>query len=123
MYYEEQFGQGKLLSGKSRTLEGETFVYDASSLQPMPEGGFENFQEYIKAKAKKVEGEELGHVKLSFRVTKNGTIADLIFEQRATPRLDAIAKKILLNGPRWLPAREHGHEPVDGWSVVLIEFY
>lgn len=123
MYYEEQFSQGKLLSGKSRTLAGETFVYDASSLQPMPEGGFEKFQEYIKSEAKKIEGEELGHVKLSFRVTENGNIADLTFGQSATPRLDAIAKKILLTGPRWLPAREHGHKTVDGWSVVLIEFY
>jgi hypothetical protein len=123
MYYEEQFNRGKLLSGKSRSLEGETFVYDASSLQPMPEEGFEKFQEYIKAEAKKVDSEELGHVKLSFRVTNKGNIADLTFEQSAVPRLDAKAKEILLNGPRWLPAREHGHQPVDGWAVVLIEFY
>lgn len=123
MYYEEHFSQGKLLSGKSRTLEGETFVYDATSLQPMPEEGFEKFHEYIKEQTEKVDGEELGHVRLSFRVMKNGSIADLTIEQNATPRLDAIAKDILLNGPRWLPAREHGHEPVDGWSGVLIEFY
>ena len=123
LYFEENFNQGKLVAGKSRTLQDETFVYDESSLSPMPEGGFENFHAYVKARAKEVDPDELGHVKISFRVTRKGVLTDLTLEQRATPALDAKAKEIILNGPRWLPARRHGHEPVEGKGELLIEFY
>jgi membrane associated rhomboid family serine protease/antitoxin component YwqK of YwqJK toxin-antitoxin module len=123
MYYEENYNRGRLISGQSRTLDGETFIYDATSLLPMPQDGYEKFEEYVKSETKKFATDDLGHVKLSFRVTKKGVIADLRFEQHATPALDQKAKKILLDGPRWLSARKHGHEAVDGWTVITIEFY
>ncbi|MEX2231993.1 MAG: rhomboid family intramembrane serine protease [Cyclobacteriaceae bacterium] len=123
MYYEENYYRGRLISGKSRTLNGETFMYDATSLQPMPEEGFEKFHEYVRSETKKVVSDDLGHVKLLFRVTKKGLLTDLAFEQSATPTLDNRAKEIILNGPRWLPARSHGHQAVDGWGLVLVEFY
>ena len=123
MYYEEHFNRGHLETGRSRTLAGETFVYDESSLFPMPEGGFEKFSAYLKDEARKSGTDELGHVKLSFRVTSKGKMTDVTIDQAATPTLDARAKHILVNGPSWLPARNHGHEPVDGWGFVQVEFY
>lgn len=123
MRYEETFNQGTLVAGKSRTPDGETFIYDESSLYPMPEGGFEKFGEYLKAETKKVNSEDLGHVKLSFRISSTGALSDITIDQSATPRLDAMAKEILRKGPRWLPARKHGYEPVAGWGFVQVEFY
>lgn len=123
MYFEETYNQGRLVSGKSRDVNGETFVYDESSLYPMPEGGFGEFQEYLKMETRKFDSEELGHVKLSFRVTKDGMLTDITFDQRASPTLDAKAVDLLRQGPRWFPAREHGHEPVDASAYVQIEFY
>ena len=123
MHYEEIYNQGLLLAGKSRSPDGETFVYDESSIFPMPEGGFERFGEYLKSEVKEFNSDEMGHVKLSFRVTKEGAITDLTVEQGATPRLDARAKEILLKGPRWLPARRHGYETVDADGYVQVEFY
>lgn len=123
VYYEEHFNRGHLVAGRSRTLLGETFVYDESSLFPMPGGGFEKFSAYLKAETSKAGTDELGHVKLSFRVTSKGRMTDITIDQGATPNLDARAKEILINGPAWLPARSHGHEPVDGWGFVQVEFY
>ena len=124
MYFEEYFNRGRLISGQSRTLKGETFTYDESSFYPLPEGGFERFQEYLKAETKKIDPDELGHVKLSFRVTATGTLTDLRITQHATPLLDEKAKEILLAGPRWLPARRHGHERTDGVvGELVIQFY
>jgi len=123
MYFEENFNSGRLVAGKSRTRDGETFLYDASSFLPMPEISFEKYQEYLKTESKKVSGDESGHVKISFRVTKKGVLTDLYLAQKATPRLDSIAREILLNGPRWLPARDHGHEAIAGMAQVLVEFY
>jgi len=124
MYFEEYFNQGRLVSGQSRTLGGETFVYDESSLYPLPAGGFESFRQYMKSETKKVDPDELGHVKISFRVTAKGALTDVSIVQNATPVLDAKAREILVHGPRWLPPRRHGHEQVDGVvDELLIEFY
>ena len=124
MYFEEIYNAGRLVNGKSRTFAGETFVYDASSLLPMPEGGFEKFYKYVKAEAEKVDDDIMGHVKVSFRVTKRGTLTDVAVAQSAgDPFLDTKAKEILSNGAHWLPAKKHGHDPTDGWGVVQIEFY
>lgn len=123
MYFEEHYNQGRLVTGQSRDPAGQTFVYDESSLFPFPEGGYKKFQEYLKAETKKFNSDELGHVKLSFRITKEGSLTDLTVDQGATVRLDAKARSIILNGPRWQPARLHGHEPVDEWAFVQVEFY
>lgn len=124
LYFEEYFNRGRLVSGQSRTLKGETFVYDESSLYPMPVGGFERFQQYIDSETEKVDPDELGHVKMSFRVTTKGDLTDLTILQHATSALDAKAKEIVLHGPRWLPPRRHGHERVDGVvEELVIEFY
>jgi membrane associated rhomboid family serine protease/antitoxin component YwqK of YwqJK toxin-antitoxin module len=123
MHFEETYNQGVLVAGKSRTQDDKTFLYDESSLYPLPEGGAANFQEYLRQEVKRFNSEDLGHVKLSFRVTSNGSIADLLIDQAASPVLDAKAKEILLKGPRWLPARRHGHEKVDEWASVQVEFY
>jgi membrane associated rhomboid family serine protease/antitoxin component YwqK of YwqJK toxin-antitoxin module len=123
MYYEEVFEGGRLVSGKSRSLSGETFMYDGSSLLPMPEGGFEKFQEYVNSETSKRKTDELGHVKISFRVTKGGVLTDVRIDQGASPHLDAKAMEILLNGPPWLPGKMHGHRPVDAPASVTIQFY
>ena len=124
MYFEEQFNGGVMISGKSRTLRGETFLYDGSSLSPMPRGGFEQFYAYVKSETKKVSDDEMGHVKISFRVTRKGVLSDVTITQSSgSALLDAKGKEILLSGPSWLPARNHGHEHVDGSGLVQIEFY
>lgn len=123
LYFQEKFSEGRLVSGKSRSLDGKTFVYDESSLYPMPEGGFEKFHAYLKAKTSEVSAVGMGHVKLSFKVSANGVLADLVVEQSASPMLDEKAKEIVLKGPRWLPAREHGCRPVDSEGTLLIQFY
>lgn len=123
LYFEEHFNHGRLVSGQSRTLQGETFMYDESSLFPMPEGGYTEFNAYLKSETKKFDSDELGHVKLSFRVTLGGLLTDLTVDQSAGATLDAKARELILQGPRWLPARSHGHEPVDGWTSVTVEFY
>jgi membrane associated rhomboid family serine protease len=122
LYFEEIYNDGRLVSGKSRTAEGRTFVYDATSLFPLPAPGFPKFNSYLKAAAGKIPDRDTGRVKISFRVTAKGTLADVKIEQGASPILNAHAKEILLNGPAWLPARLHGGEPIDGVAFVWIDF-
>lgn len=123
MHFEETFNQGRLVAGKSRSPDGQTFVYDESSLYPLPEGGAARYQAYLKDAVKKLKLDQLGHVKLSFRVTARGTIADVSVDQGATKELEAKAIEIVTNGPRWLPAREHGYKRVESRAEVQVNFY
>ena len=123
LYYEEIYERGRLIRGKSRTLSGKTFVYDASSLFPLPEGGLEKLNRYLSAKADEDQSSDAGRVKISFRVTPKGVLTDVSIIESASPALNQKAKEILLNGPRWVPAKLHGHEPVDGLAVVSIQFH
>jgi antitoxin component YwqK of YwqJK toxin-antitoxin module len=122
MYYEENYHQGKLLHGRSRSIKGEGVVYDASSLYPLPEGGYTKLEQYFQEAVKKFESPEKGTVRLSFRVTTDKLIADIQVETSVSEEVDKKAKQILLEGPSWIPAKEHGQEPVEGYGVVSIDF-
>jgi membrane associated rhomboid family serine protease/antitoxin component YwqK of YwqJK toxin-antitoxin module len=121
-YYEELFFNGRLVSGRSRNLQGRNFVYDATSRIALPEGGPKAFAEYAAGKSNEFSSTNHGEVRLYFRVTTDNRITDIIVEKSLGPREDEEAKQILLNGPRWQPARLHGQEPLDGYGFVVIVF-
>jgi len=123
MCYEEEYSQGRLVSGKSRAPDGRTFVYDESSLFAFPEEGFARFDEYLKREVKKINSDEFGHVKLTFKVDQKGAVTDVAIVQSASPTLDESAKKILVHGPKWFPARKHGYIPIESVVDVRIDFY
>jgi antitoxin component YwqK of YwqJK toxin-antitoxin module len=122
MYYEENYHQGRLIHGRSRSLKGESVVYDASSEYPLPEGGYKKLNNYLREEASRVSTTLRGTVRLSFRVTTDKVLADIEVESSLSPELDEKAKEILRNGPAWIPAREHGQKAVEGYSVVAIDF-
>jgi membrane associated rhomboid family serine protease/antitoxin component YwqK of YwqJK toxin-antitoxin module len=122
LYYEENYHKGRLVSGRSRNLKGETFYYDESSQFPLPEGGYEKLYVYLATQAKRENTLVKGTVRLSFRVTANKIITDLTVEKSLTPILDTRAKEFLLGGPSWIPAKLHGQEAVDGTYIVNVFF-
>jgi hypothetical protein len=61
-------------------------------------------------------------VRLYFRVTTDNRITDIIIEKSIGPAEDEAAKQILLNGPKWQPARLHGQEKVDGYGFAVMTF-
>ncbi|MBN8578675.1 MAG: rhomboid family intramembrane serine protease [Cytophagales bacterium] len=122
MYFEEYFLNGRLVRGRSRTTEGLQFVYDESSLFPMPEAGFENYTNYLRNAVRTLNPTEHGMVKIWFRVTVNRVLTDFQVDQSLAPALDAKAIELLKAGPAWLPARDHGHRLRNGWSTVVVVF-
>jgi membrane associated rhomboid family serine protease/antitoxin component YwqK of YwqJK toxin-antitoxin module len=122
MYYEENYYRGKLTKGRSRNLNGETFVYDGSSLFPLPEGGLKKLQEYLQRAGAKADHDAAGTVRLSFRVTDKRHVTDFKVIRSVSKITDAAAKQIVKEGPRWIPAKEHGDKKTDGFAFVDIEF-
>jgi antitoxin component YwqK of YwqJK toxin-antitoxin module len=122
LYYEENFFHGRLIHGKSRNLKGETFVYDESSQYPLPEGGYSALKKYLLSATQKLNSNVKGSVQLSFRVTTSRTIVDIEVQTSLSKELDEKAKQILLNGPRWLPAKLHGQQPEESYAYITIQF-
>jgi membrane associated rhomboid family serine protease/antitoxin component YwqK of YwqJK toxin-antitoxin module len=122
LYYEENFYRGRLVNGRSRSREGRNFIYDESSLSPLPEGGYKKLSEYIQGEVKKVASAWKGTVRLSFRVTAHNTLTEFKVEKSVSTVLDEQARHILLAGPRWISAKEHGQEVTDGYAFVNVEF-
>jgi membrane associated rhomboid family serine protease/antitoxin component YwqK of YwqJK toxin-antitoxin module len=120
IYFEENYSHGRLINGRSKSKTGRTVVYDETVFFALPEGGYKDFNKYIRSTVKDPKG--VGTVKLSFRVTVSGQITDFKVEQSVSKELDMRAKQIILSGPRWLPAKLHGLEPTDGYGFVAIEF-
>lgn len=122
IYYEENYFNGRLINGRSRNLAGETFIYDESSFFPLPSGGYQKLKEYLKESTEELETNTTGKVRLSFRVTMKGALTDFKVLQSVSPEIDEIAKKILIEGPRWTPAKNHGYESEDGFAYAEVEF-
>jgi membrane associated rhomboid family serine protease/antitoxin component YwqK of YwqJK toxin-antitoxin module len=122
LYFQEFFNNGKLVSGRSRTPDGQTYVYDESSFFPMPEGGNVNLVQYLSKRVKALNSNEHGRVHLIFRVTTSSAITDFDVIKSLNKELDAKAIEFIKEGPKWIPAREHGHLKQTGWGTVSVEF-
>ena len=122
MYFEENYNSGRLVSGRSRTTDGKTFVYDESSFFPIPEGGHNKLSNYLAEQTARYPAVERGTVRVSFRVTEKSVLTDFTVERGLSRQANEIAKEIIKNGPRWIPAREHGHKAVDGFAFVSVVF-
>lgn len=122
IHFEEFFNNGMLVSGRSRTLDGQTYVYDESSLYPMPEGGNAQLVQYLTKRVKALKPSQHGQVNLIFRVTTNNVITDFQVRKSLNKELDAKAIEFIREGPKWIPAREHGHMKQSGLGLVTVEF-
>ncbi len=122
MHFEEYYSKGRLMNGRSKNKEGKNFVYDVSTYFPLPEGGYPKLRTYLQQATAKIKTDTSGIVRLQFRVTPTGSLTDLKIENSLNKKLDASAKEIVLNGPRWIPAHEYGYVPIDGLARVEMEF-
>jgi antitoxin component YwqK of YwqJK toxin-antitoxin module len=122
MYYEENYFNNRLVNGRSRDLQGNTFVYDESSLYPLPQGGVPKLKAYIQSAVKQTDLTAAGTVRLSFRVTEKGSLTDFKVIRSVSREADERAKQILREGPSWIPAKVHGHKKVDGFGYAEVVF-
>lgn len=122
MYFEEYFNNGRLISGRSRPLDGQTYMYDESSFYPMPDGGNAKLVQYLNQRVKELNPLVHGRVHLAFRLTTSGVITEFQVSKSLNKELDDKAIEFIKEGPKWIPAREHGHLKQTGWALVSVEF-
>jgi antitoxin component YwqK of YwqJK toxin-antitoxin module len=122
LFYEEYYANGRLVRGRSRDKQGRLFVYDETSFFPVPEGGFQKYEDYLQKESERVMPDQEGSVKLSFRITPSGKMVELKVEKSLSLATDEKAKEIVRKGPTWQPAHEHGFVPIDGYQQVVVNF-
>lgn len=125
-YYEELYNNGRLEMGRAVLKTGEKYAYDESSFYANPEGGWDAFYAYVsnngrypeEARNKRIKGT----VTVAFTVAEDGKVFEILFLNKLGFGCEEEAKRLLLEGPRWLPGRAHGHEPYSSQSRVDIFF-
>ena len=122
MHFEEFFSDGFLVKGRSRTLDGQTYVYDESSLYPMPDGGNKQLIQYLMKRTRQLDPSQHGQVTLTFNVTTRSELRDFKVKNSLSKELDEKAIQFVREGPMWIPAREHGHLKRSGFARATIEF-
>jgi len=63
-----------------------------------------------------------GHVVIAFDVHYTGRIFNIRFLKRFQKEYDDYAKELLLNGPKWNPARAHGIKEVSAYAEISVGF-
>lgn len=122
IHFREEFRDGRLIYGKSRSTEGDEFIYDAGTLIPRPVGGINQLEKYLREAAKRSAIADAGKVRLSFRVTGLGVLTDFEIENSVSASADKEAIEIVKNGPKWIPAKLYGYQSTDGFAWVDITF-
>jgi membrane associated rhomboid family serine protease len=122
IHFKEQFRDGALIYGKARSLQGHEYMYDASTLVPRPQGGLKKLEEYLTRAVETSGLKDNGVVRLSFRVTAQGVLADFEVDKSLSPEADKEAIEIVRDGPSWTPALLHGYQPADGYAWVDVKF-
>jgi membrane associated rhomboid family serine protease/antitoxin component YwqK of YwqJK toxin-antitoxin module len=122
LYFEENFFNGRLVNGRSYGANGDVFYYDESSYFPIPDGGFINLKKYLTEVTARENSNKEGIVRLSFRVTTAGQLADIQIEKSTIPEMNETAKDILRKGPRWIPGKIHGQTAAEEYGFVDMTF-
>lgn len=124
VHFKEFFDDGRLLQGISYDLNGNKYQYDESTQLTYPETGMDNFWEYVSRERTDILGDSpIGYeTELVFNISESGEIFDIRVMSGDADSLNVIAKVILRNGPKWIPAKEHGIKPVASESLVKITF-
>ncbi|MBL3654528.1 rhomboid family intramembrane serine protease [Fulvivirga sediminis] len=122
-YFKEYFESGRLMKGIAYDEKGQLYNYDFSTYIPYPEGGTEKFQKYLEkslSQYQQLKGK--GVVELIFDIDTHGKIYNVRIYKSDDADLHVTAINILKNGPRWVPAKEHGINPLISQGYQAIHF-
>ncbi len=119
--YKEYYENGKLIKGISYFDNSEN-IYDASVYFPYPSGGYDAFYNYL-SKENGLSSESVdGEVTIRFSVHETSKIFDIRVLKSFKPKYDNYAKKLLLDGPPWIPARSHGLFEITSTAEITVRF-
>ena len=119
--FKEYHENGQLIKGFSYFDNSEN-SYDASVYVPYPEGGYEAFYQYLE-EVNTLKSDSIEEVVvIRFDVHYSGRIHNLRYLKRYKHEYDQYAIKLLLDGPDWIPAKNHGLFEISSLTEVTVSF-
>jgi TonB family protein len=101
----------------------EQEVYDFVEEEPQFTGGNDSLRDYIARHTvyplKAIENDLQGIVYVSFVVTKEGKVVDVVIRRGISPVLDAEAKRVVKRMPIWIPGKEKGENVAVNYTVPV----
>ncbi len=119
--FKEYHENGELIRGVSYFNKTKN-TYDRSIYMPYPKGGFKSFYEYIEKENKLKSDSIEKNIVMRFDVHYSGRIHNIRFLKGYNEKHNQYAKELLLNGPKWVPARNHGLFETSAIAEVKINF-
>lgn len=110
--YEEEFENGKFITGRATLNDGTVKVYNTEGTPPSYPGGIESFYQYLGRSIQYPEQAQRagiqGKVFYSFVVEKDGTLVDIEPANRLGFGLEEEGLRILRQSKKWNPGIQHG---------------
>ncbi|QSE98873.1 rhomboid family intramembrane serine protease [Fulvivirga lutea] len=111
LHYKEYYVNGYLKEGISYSEDGSTYTYDISTFIPHPLKGDTFFNNYVNNffEEEETKGYDTS-IELLFNVDDNYRPYNVRVLGTDDSKLISAGKKLILNGPDWVPAKAHGQE-------------
>ncbi|MDX1627848.1 MAG: rhomboid family intramembrane serine protease [Fulvivirga sp.] len=122
LFFKEWYQEGRLISGIAYDQNNNKVIYDYSTYIPHPVGGMDNFRKYVQDAKPKDTNALKGAVELIFTVSEEGEVYNVKVLKSDTLPLVKLARDILISGPPWFPAKEHGIKPILSEGYVEMQF-
>lgn len=119
--YTEEYKKGVLISGISIDENKKQSKYKILESRPEPQGGIQNFYQYIGKNYIIPKGLESlkGKIVTTFMVNKDGKIADLKTTQSLLELLDQEAIRVISSFPQWTPGKQRGQNVRVLYSIPI----
>jgi antitoxin component YwqK of YwqJK toxin-antitoxin module len=110
--YEEQFENGKFISGVAKLSDGTTNPYIKLEIQPEYKGGLSKFLEFVgnnyKYTTEAQKQQVSGRVYASFVIEEDGSLTNIKILKDLGYGTGEEAIRILMKSKNWIPGTQHG---------------
>ncbi len=122
-YYEEEWKEGELVSGKSYSEEGRTYTYEQIREMPTYQGGHQGLYKYlghtIRYPDQARKNRIMGEVRISFTIAKDGSVTDARVIQSVGSGCDEEALRVVEGMKGWNPGKNRGQSIAVNYILPL----
>lgn len=122
-YYDENYDEGKLISGESWDKKGNHYIYTKEFEQPQFKKGMQGVKNIIKKNFKipkiAIKNKIYGTILISFNVNINGDIDDVIVYRKVHPEVDIEAIRVIKLMKGWKPATRRGKKVKSRFTIPI----
>lgn len=122
LFYQEEYVNNRMVSGKSVDEQGNRYNYDIGSYSPNPIGGWDHYHQYLRDSIRTGRDMMGGEVEALVEVLPSGEISSIALLKITNDQLYTEIKRLIHDGPRWVSGLEYGYKPTRSTALVRVKF-